>query len=126
MTRARRLAPLVLLLVLVLAGCASAPRQERSPHGRWLAAVDDATVLYNATRDAVAAAKKAELIPPDRLAKVDEAGRLAERSLRTFASAVEGWVLLGGAVGSEAEMELARAQAAQAIARLVSLWGGGT
>lgn len=115
---ARCLAPLALLLLL--AACASAP--QASPQQRWLRAVDDATTVYNATRDAVAAAKGAGLIPPDRVAEVDRMGRVAESSLRTFAGAVQVWILVG--TGDETDVELARAQAAAAIARLVAAWGG--
>lgn len=100
------------MAVLLLAGCASAPTQERSTAERQLAVLQESVAAYEAVRVAVQEAYIAGLIDDEQRDAIGVYGRSTESALRAATKAV--------ADGRDATTYLAALSAA--VAQLTAEW----
>lgn len=122
-----RRAPLALavLCALVLAGCASAPSAgpQPLPQEAYLHAIEDATAVYETTRQAVHRAHADGLITDEQHERIGKLGRKAEGALRAASDALDAWLALGGVV-EPADLDNALLAMRRAVADVAAAWGG--
>lgn len=125
MTARARLA-LAALVVLALSGCATsgAPPMQPLPQETYLHALEDATQVYETTRQAIHRAHIDGLITDKQNERIAKVGRKAEASLRTAAAALNAWIALGETVNHD-DLDKALLSARRAVADLVGVWAGG-